>query len=71
MKKLLFLFIFLPIISHAQEDRVIDPSEIFIKDYIAYFKKDSTLVNGLVNGWYQRQENFGFKIEATFIDVGH
>jgi antitoxin component YwqK of YwqJK toxin-antitoxin module len=55
MKKLIYIIgIFLiPIIAFGQENNIINTNDLYSVDEIAYFKKDSTLVTGKVNRWYE------------------
>ena len=65
MRKLLLLFIALPIIALGQEEMVINADEIFFEDKVTYFIKDSTLVTGKVRGWHPNGQLTG---EATLKD---
>jgi antitoxin component YwqK of YwqJK toxin-antitoxin module len=53
MKKLLLLFIVIPIIVFGQEEKIIDANAITRIDGLRVMKNDSTLVTGKVHGWHK------------------
>ena len=65
MKKLLLLFIVIPIIVFGQEEKIIDANDIIKIDGLRLMKTDSTLVTGKVVIWYKNEQ---LSFEAKFKD---